>query len=115
MLSSKFRVIFVFFELDYFSLLKLVYLFVFVHRMGRDMDYDCWSCDLLCAASSPDLYRINLEQVFSLTDLFKYFSLVVDVYDKSFFVCLFLLLFLFVFISNNKEQSDEFQRLKKEC
>ena len=32
-------------------------------RMGRDMDYDCWSCDLLCAASSPDLYRINLEQV----------------------------------------------------
>ncbi|PWZ53180.1 hypothetical protein Zm00014a_042133 [Zea mays] len=26
------------------------------------MAYDCWSCDLLCAASSPDLYRINLEQ-----------------------------------------------------
>ncbi|PWZ07229.1 Ribosome biogenesis protein ENP2 [Zea mays] len=31
-------------------------------RVGRDMAYDCWSCDLLCAASSPDLYRINLEQ-----------------------------------------------------
>eukprot|EP00257_Ricinus_communis_P005506 XP_002519773.2 nucleolar protein 10 [Ricinus communis] len=30
--------------------------------MGRDIAYDCWSCDLLCAASSPDLYRINLEQ-----------------------------------------------------
>lgn len=30
--------------------------------MGRGMAYDCWSCDLLCAASSPDLYRINLEQ-----------------------------------------------------
>ena len=27
------------------------------------MTYDNWSCDLLCAASSPDLYRINLEQV----------------------------------------------------
>lgn len=34
--------------------------------MGRDITYDCWSCDLLCAASSPDLYRINLEQVFIL-------------------------------------------------
>lgn len=33
-----------------------------IPRMGRDMEYDCWSCDLLCAASSPDLYRINLEQ-----------------------------------------------------
>ncbi|CAL0308153.1 unnamed protein product [Lupinus luteus] len=31
--------------------------------MGRDITYDCWSCDLLCAASSPDLYRINLEQL----------------------------------------------------
>ncbi|KAB5519370.1 hypothetical protein DKX38_023689 [Salix brachista] len=31
-------------------------------RMGRDMAYDCWSCDLLCAASSSDLYRINLEK-----------------------------------------------------
>ncbi|XP_022747784.1 nucleolar protein 10-like [Durio zibethinus] len=30
--------------------------------MGRDITYDCWSCDLLCAASSPDLYKINLEQ-----------------------------------------------------
>ncbi|MCE3050818.1 hypothetical protein HAX54_048244 [Datura stramonium] len=33
-----------------------------IPRMGRDIVYDCWSCDLLCAASSPDLYRINLEQ-----------------------------------------------------
>ncbi|XP_038970616.1 nucleolar protein 10 isoform X2 [Phoenix dactylifera] len=33
-----------------------------IPRMGRDIAYDCWSCDLLCAASSPDLYRINLEQ-----------------------------------------------------
>ncbi|KAL3534586.1 hypothetical protein ACH5RR_003047 [Cinchona calisaya] len=33
-----------------------------IPRMGRDMAYDCWSCDLICAASSPDLYRINLEQ-----------------------------------------------------
>ncbi|KAJ4716803.1 Nucleolar protein 10-like [Melia azedarach] len=33
-----------------------------IPRMGRDMAYDCWSCDLLCAASSSDLYRINLEQ-----------------------------------------------------
>lgn len=33
-----------------------------IPRMGRDIEYDCWSCDLLCAASSPDLYRINLEQ-----------------------------------------------------
>ncbi|KAL2895876.1 Nucleolar protein 10 [Bienertia sinuspersici] len=33
-----------------------------IPRMGRDMAYDCWSCDLLCAASSPDLYRINLAQ-----------------------------------------------------
>ncbi|KAL2319234.1 hypothetical protein Fmac_028203 [Flemingia macrophylla] len=31
-----------------------------IPRMGRDIAYDCWSCDLLCAASSPDLYRINL-------------------------------------------------------
>ncbi|CAI9092523.1 OLC1v1027780C1 [Oldenlandia corymbosa var. corymbosa] len=30
--------------------------------MGRDLAYDCWYCDLLCAASSPGLYRINLEQ-----------------------------------------------------
>ncbi|XP_022893159.1 nucleolar protein 10-like [Olea europaea var. sylvestris] len=30
--------------------------------MGRDIAYDCWSCDIICAASSPDLYRINLEQ-----------------------------------------------------
>ncbi|GAB4851743.1 hypothetical protein Ancab_031145 [Ancistrocladus abbreviatus] len=33
-----------------------------IPRMGRDIAYDCWSCDLLCAASSPDLYRINLAQ-----------------------------------------------------
>ncbi|XP_010524511.1 PREDICTED: nucleolar protein 10 [Tarenaya hassleriana] len=33
-----------------------------IPRMGRDMAYDSWSCDLLCAASSPELYRINLEQ-----------------------------------------------------
>ncbi|KAJ4775262.1 Embryo sac development arrest 7 [Rhynchospora pubera] len=33
-----------------------------IPRMGRDIAYDCWSCDLLCAASSPDIYRINLEQ-----------------------------------------------------
>ncbi|CAN1238163.1 Nucleolar protein 10 [Linum grandiflorum] len=33
-----------------------------IPRMGRDIEYDCWSCDLFCAASSPDLYRINLEQ-----------------------------------------------------
>ncbi|CAJ1952162.1 unnamed protein product [Sphenostylis stenocarpa] len=37
-----------------------------IPRMGRDITYDGWSCDLLCAASSPDLYRINLEQVFIL-------------------------------------------------
>ncbi|KAI3460683.1 hypothetical protein Pfo_017346 [Paulownia fortunei] len=33
-----------------------------IPRMGRDIAYDCWSCDVICAASSPDLYRINLEQ-----------------------------------------------------
>ncbi|GMH01582.1 hypothetical protein Nepgr_003421 [Nepenthes gracilis] len=33
-----------------------------IPRMGRDMAYNCCSCDLLCAASSPDLYRINLSQ-----------------------------------------------------
>ncbi|KAI3691172.1 hypothetical protein L2E82_49391 [Cichorium intybus] len=33
-----------------------------IPRMGRDILYDNWSCDLICAASSPDLYRINLEQ-----------------------------------------------------
>ncbi|XP_017247710.1 uncharacterized protein LOC108218998 isoform X2 [Daucus carota subsp. sativus] len=33
-----------------------------IPRMGRDIAYDCWSCDLICAASSPDVYRINLEQ-----------------------------------------------------
>ncbi|KAI5070277.1 hypothetical protein GOP47_0014620 [Adiantum capillus-veneris] len=33
-----------------------------IPRMGRDLAYDCWSADLLLAASSPELYRINLEQ-----------------------------------------------------
>lgn len=33
-----------------------------IPRMGRDIAYDTWSCDIICAASSPDLYRINLEQ-----------------------------------------------------
>ncbi|CAA7391883.1 unnamed protein product [Spirodela intermedia] len=33
-----------------------------IPRMGRDITYDCWSCDLICAASSPEVYRINLEQ-----------------------------------------------------
>ncbi|KMT15164.1 hypothetical protein BVRB_3g062780 [Beta vulgaris subsp. vulgaris] len=33
-----------------------------IPRMGRDLAYDSWSCDLLCAASSSDLYRINLAQ-----------------------------------------------------
>ncbi|KAL0866354.1 hypothetical protein Bca101_045472 [Brassica carinata] len=31
-------------------------------RIPSDMTYDNRSCDLLCAASSPDLYRISLEQ-----------------------------------------------------
>ena len=50
-------------------------------RMGRDIAYDSWSCDLLCAASSPDLYRINLEQVnykvfvMNLNTLLLYFFL----------------------------------------
>ncbi|KAL3641833.1 hypothetical protein CASFOL_012648 [Castilleja foliolosa] len=33
-----------------------------IPRMGRDIAYDSWYCDVICAASSPDLYRINLEQ-----------------------------------------------------
>lgn len=33
-----------------------------IPRMGRAMAYDRASCDLLCAASSPQIYRINLEQ-----------------------------------------------------
>lgn len=33
-----------------------------IPRMGRDLAYNCWSADLLVAASSPELYRINLEQ-----------------------------------------------------
>lgn len=47
--------------------LNITYMFSCLFRMGRDIVYDCWSCDLLCAASSPDLYRINLEQVFLLS------------------------------------------------
>ncbi|KAJ0078387.1 hypothetical protein Patl1_37120 [Pistacia atlantica] len=35
---------------------------LWIPRMGRDMAYDCWSCHLLCVASSPGLYRMNLEQ-----------------------------------------------------
>ena len=31
--------------------------------MGRDLCYDRWSCDLLLSASSPEVYRLNLEQV----------------------------------------------------
>ncbi|XP_064989782.1 uncharacterized protein LOC135627586 [Musa acuminata AAA Group] len=52
-----------------------------IPRMGRDIAYDSWSCDLLCAASSPDLYRINLEQVnykvfvMNLNTLLLYFFL----------------------------------------
>lgn len=49
-----------------FEKLQLTLLMFGLYRMGRDMAYDSWSCDLLCAASSPDLYRINLEQVFSI-------------------------------------------------
>jgi len=33
-----------------------------IPRMGRDLAYDRWSCDLLLAASSPEVYRLNLEQ-----------------------------------------------------
>lgn len=33
-----------------------------IPRMGRDLCYDRWSCDLLLAASSPEVYRLNLEQ-----------------------------------------------------
>ncbi|KAJ7221766.1 hypothetical protein O6H91_Y467000 [Diphasiastrum complanatum] len=33
-----------------------------IPRMGRDLAYDRWSCDLLLAASSPEIYRLNLEQ-----------------------------------------------------
>ncbi|XP_039118261.1 nucleolar protein 10-like [Dioscorea cayenensis subsp. rotundata] len=42
---------------------------LWIPRMGRDIAYDCWSCDLFCAASSPDLYRINLEQGCFLSSL----------------------------------------------
>lgn len=50
-------------------------------RMGRDISYDCWSCDLLCAASSPDLYRINLEQV--LLQIFLSYFLFLDMPTDS--------------------------------
>lgn len=43
-------------------MIDVVHLYT-LNRMGRDMAYNSWSCDLLCAASSPELYRINLEQV----------------------------------------------------
>ncbi|XP_023540093.1 nucleolar protein 10 [Cucurbita pepo subsp. pepo] len=33
-----------------------------IPRMGRNIEYDNWSADLLCAASSPDVYRISLQQ-----------------------------------------------------
>ncbi|XP_022158780.1 nucleolar protein 10 [Momordica charantia] len=33
-----------------------------IPRVGRDIEFDYWSADLLCAASSPDVYRINLQQ-----------------------------------------------------
>ncbi|XP_024523152.1 nucleolar protein 10 [Selaginella moellendorffii] len=33
-----------------------------IPRMGRDLAYDKWSCDLLVAASSPEIYCLNLEQ-----------------------------------------------------
>ncbi|TYK06958.1 nucleolar protein 10 [Cucumis melo var. makuwa] len=33
-----------------------------IPRVGRNIEFDYWSADLLCAASSPDLYRISLQQ-----------------------------------------------------
>ncbi|XP_022971181.1 nucleolar protein 10 isoform X2 [Cucurbita maxima] len=33
-----------------------------IPRMGRNIEYDNWSADLLCAASSPDVYRISLQR-----------------------------------------------------
>ncbi|PKA58535.1 hypothetical protein AXF42_Ash008822 [Apostasia shenzhenica] len=51
-------------------------------RMGRDLTYDCWSCDLLCAASSPDLYRINLEQGRFLSSLCSH-SPAINVVSRS--------------------------------
>lgn len=33
-----------------------------IPRVGRNIAFDYWSADLLCAASSPDLYRISLQQ-----------------------------------------------------
>ena len=57
--------------------------------MGRDIEYDYWSCDLLCAASSSELYRINLEQVFSLISLVTHFLLAVQ-YRMHIFVCVII-------------------------
>lgn len=48
----------------FWCLFNLAYVCYNIIRMGRDIAYDSWSCDLICAASSPDVYRINLEQVF---------------------------------------------------
>ena len=55
----------------YFSTYKLAFSviirydmrLVLLNRMGRGIAFDCWSCDLICAASSPDIYIINLELV----------------------------------------------------
>lgn len=33
-----------------------------IPRMGRNIEFDSWSADLICAASSPDVYRISLQQ-----------------------------------------------------
>lgn len=33
-----------------------------IPKFGRALTYDRWSCDLLVAASSPEVYRLNLEQ-----------------------------------------------------
>lgn len=72
-----------------------------LNRMGRDMVYDCWSCDLLCAASSPDIYRINLEQVLVLYNCCYYIH--TCVYN---FVDFFLLAYLYLGIMNNDGHCD---------
>jgi len=33
-----------------------------IPQFGRDMRYDDHSCDLLIAASGPEIYRLNLDQ-----------------------------------------------------
>jgi len=40
---------------------------ILIPRMGRDIVYVRWSCDLIFASSSPYLYRINLEQGYRCT------------------------------------------------